>query len=223
MCFSATVSFGTGAVLSAIGLATLKKVKEPSQIAFAGIPLIFAVQQLSEGVVWLSLQNPRFSAYETSSTLIFLLFAQVIWPLLVPLSVLLVEQEKLRKKILFSIVLAGCIVALYRLNVVLHGTHARIVNNHIAYDFDLTTNLDIPVAVLYIISTVLSPFFSSIKKMWVVGLAILISLLLTVLFLREYVISVWCFFAAVISGVIFFVMDELRKPRDLAHSIKIKE
>ena len=46
MCFSATASFGASIVLTGIGVASLKQVKEPAQYPFASIPLIFGVQQL---------------------------------------------------------------------------------------------------------------------------------------------------------------------------------
>ena len=55
MCFSANASFGAGVVLTIIGVAAIKKVQHPSQILFASIPLLFAVQQISEGILWITL------------------------------------------------------------------------------------------------------------------------------------------------------------------------
>lgn len=49
MCFSAPVSFSAGAVLLGLGSA-----KRPRELPFAAIPLLFAIQQLSEGVIWLT-------------------------------------------------------------------------------------------------------------------------------------------------------------------------
>ena len=62
MCFSAAASFTAGAVLTGIGVATLRKVEHPTYYLFASIPLLFAVQQFSEGVLWLTLPsaNPDF-------------------------------------------------------------------------------------------------------------------------------------------------------------------
>ena len=57
MCFSATASFGASAVLGAIGIIAVAKAKTKPQRLFATIPLIFAVQQLTEGLLWLSLKN----------------------------------------------------------------------------------------------------------------------------------------------------------------------
>ena len=47
MCFSATASFITGGVLSAVGVVTIKKAEKKSEIPFASIPLLFGIQQMA--------------------------------------------------------------------------------------------------------------------------------------------------------------------------------
>ena len=84
MCFSASASFGAGVVLSVIGVASIKKAKSPTQIIFASIPLIFAVQQITEGFLWLSLTHSNFASLKQVTTYIFLFFAQIVWPIWVP-------------------------------------------------------------------------------------------------------------------------------------------
>ena len=54
MCFSAGASFVSGIFISAIGVASVKKVYKPSQRVFAIIPLLFGIQQLAEGCLWLT-------------------------------------------------------------------------------------------------------------------------------------------------------------------------
>ena len=51
MCFSATASFSAGAFLLGLGTLTLKSARRPRELPFAAIPLLFAIQQLSEGVI----------------------------------------------------------------------------------------------------------------------------------------------------------------------------
>ena len=55
MCFSATASFTTGLLLLALGTVTLRMAQRPIERPDAAIPLLFGVQQLSEGLVWLGL------------------------------------------------------------------------------------------------------------------------------------------------------------------------
>ena len=81
MCFSAGASFAAGAVLSIIGVGSIRKAQSPSQVLFASIPLVFSVQQVSEGVLWLALQNSKFESLAPLATYLFLFFAQVLWPL----------------------------------------------------------------------------------------------------------------------------------------------
>jgi hypothetical protein len=84
MCFSASASFGAGVVLSAIGVVSIKKNQHKSQFLFASIPLLFAVQQFAEGILWLVLPNPEYASMQKHTTYVFLFFAQFFWPLWVP-------------------------------------------------------------------------------------------------------------------------------------------
>ena len=57
MCFSASASFIAGTTLCAVGVATIKRTEARSELPLAMIPLMFGVQQLIEGVVWLTFTN----------------------------------------------------------------------------------------------------------------------------------------------------------------------
>ena len=66
MCFSATASFSAAAVCGAIGVLTVRRASRPD-LMLALIPVIFALHQAFEGVVWLTrrtrtggLPVPRF-------------------------------------------------------------------------------------------------------------------------------------------------------------------
>ena len=85
MCFSATASFVAGTALSVLGVATLRTTRSRREIAFAAIPLLFGLQQIVEGVLWLSF---RFDAPQlnVAMTYLFSLFSHVLWPIFVPFS-----------------------------------------------------------------------------------------------------------------------------------------
>lgn len=101
MCFSASASFGAGVILSVIGIASIKKVQSPSQIIFVSIPLIFAVQQIMEGFLWLALTNTHYAPLQKFTTYVFLFFAQVVWPFWVPYVILKLEIKERRKRVDF--------------------------------------------------------------------------------------------------------------------------
>lgn len=213
MCFSAGASFSAGAVLSVIGVASLKKTQRPSQLAFAGIPLIFAVQQLTEGVLWLALTNPRYASMQQTSTYIFLFFAQVVWPLWVPLAILIMDEKEKQKMIRRILALIGAAVSLYLAYCLLsYPVLAQVKGYHIAYQQNYPEQLSRYGGILYCIATTLPPFFSSIKRMWILGAAIMISYIITAVFYEDHVISVWCFFAAVISIAVFAILNREAKP-----------
>ena len=86
MCFSAAASFAGSAAISAVGIATQRKVRKPSQRLFAIIPLLFGFQQFAEGILWITLRSGEHPWLQNAATYIFLITALVIWPVMVPLS-----------------------------------------------------------------------------------------------------------------------------------------
>lgn len=212
MCFSASASFGAAAVLSVIGVASIKKATRPSQFVFAAIPLLFCVQQIAEGFLWLSLSQQEYASLQRSCTYTFLFFAQVVWPACVPLSILLIEKNKQRKKILRIVTVFGAVVSLY-LGFCLLNYHvdSGIIGHHIDYEQDYPERLSNYAAVLYIIATVAPPFISGIKRMWLLGMAVFVSYIVTTIFYTDYVVSVWCFFASVISIAVLAIMHNINR------------
>ena len=97
MCFSAIASFSTGSLLLGLGALTLKSVRRPRELPFAAIPLLFAIQQLSEGVIWLTFRvdAPLLNAVMTH---VYSFFSHVLWPIYVPVAVLLIEPPGRRRR-----------------------------------------------------------------------------------------------------------------------------
>lgn len=207
MCFSAGASFAGGTMLSAIGFATARKVTNPSQKLFASVPMLFAVQQFSEGVLWLTLRSGGYDRLQSTATYVFLLFALIIWPTLIPLAVLKMEEIKSRRKILKVLLFSGVTVSsYYAVCMVLFSVEPRIRDFHIQYVNSFPQSLSIPVFIVYVIATITPLFVSSVRKMYLFGILVFFSCLVTGIFYREYLTSVWCFFAALISVVIYYIV-----------------
>ena len=100
MCFSASASFIAGITLTAAGVISLKQVQQPSHRFFGAIPLLFGIQQLCEGFVWLSLSDPGFASWHDPAKYGFLFFAQIIWPSWIPIAFRGIEPSPKRKKIM---------------------------------------------------------------------------------------------------------------------------
>lgn len=211
MCFSANASFAAGIAISAVGVITLKKVQAPSQIVFASIPLIFGIQQLAEGVLWLSIPDPTQALAQEVATYTFLFFARVVWPLWVPLAIFLLENEGKRRRMEKVLLLMGIGVSAYfALTLLIEPSEAVISEHHIFYKQDYPASLKLYSGIFYGIVTVLPLFISRFKRMWLLGAVVGTSYIVAFYFFRHYAFSVWCFFAAVISMSVYFIMNEVR-------------
>jgi hypothetical protein len=212
MCFSAGASFTAGTLLTFAGTETLRKVHKPSQIVFASIPLFFAFQQFAEGVLWLVIAKKGHHGLETIATYFFLIMAQVLWPLIVPFSVLLMEDNKVRKRILRTLLAIGATVSLYYIySLVFYRAHAEITRLHIGYQSNVQDSFSLIAVFLYLVATLFPFFISSIKRTSILGLIMCLSFLVSVVFYPDFMISVWCFFAAVISFFIFYTIRDAHK------------
>lgn len=212
MCFSAEASFGAGIVLSAIGIATIKKVSHKSQLMFAGIPFLFAFQQFSEGMLWIYLKENQNQDAVDFFKYLFLFFAQVLWPLWVPTAFLLLEKNGNLRKLITLTLLVGLTVSLYLGYCLLnYKVTVAIVDHHIQYTLFYAISIASISGILYVTPTVIPPFISSIQRTTALGAIILVSYITTKIFYDQYVISIWCFFAAILSAAVYWVMLNLKK------------
>jgi hypothetical protein len=204
MCFSATASFSAGVVLLGVGTLTLRSALAAHQrrsLPFAAIPLLFAIQQLIEGVIWLtfSYDAPLLNSVMTH---LYSFFSHVLWPVYVPVAVLLMEPEGWRRRALIAFAVAGAAVGAYLLYVlVAFPVVSQPTGQHIQYDsphfFAAAT------MTLYLLSTALSPVLSSHRMVQVFGALALLSFGAAYAFYATWFISVWCFFAALLSAVVY--------------------
>ena len=212
MCFSAEASFGAAAILTVIGVVTIKKTTHKSQLWFASIPLVFGIQQLAEGVLWLTLPNPEQVGLQIAATYVFIFFAQVIWPFIVPFGVLMLGKKDTRKLIQRILVGAGILASTYLAYCLFtYNVEANIIGHHISYKQDYPISVRSYGIVLYVSATVASLFFSHIKRMWILGGLIGIAYVITTLFYEHHVLSVWCFFSSIISIYIYIIMRGIAK------------
>jgi len=212
MCFSPEASFAGGIIISTIGIATIKKVQKPSQLVFASIPLFFGIQQIIEGFLWLALADPEYDTIQKISTYIFLGMAQVLWPMIIPSSVLFMEENKKKKKILKVLLALGISLSLYYVFCLLFfNVNPRIIDYHIQYKTDFPRSLRIGVFIAYLFATITPFFVSSIKRTQLLGTLMFFSCLVTAIFFKQYLTSVWCFFAAFISGVIYWIVRDSKR------------
>lgn len=196
MCFSATASFGSGMLLLAIGTVTLRMARRPAERPYAAIPLLFAAQQLVEGVVWLSFSGPAWLNF--SATQVYSFFSHILWPVYVPLAAWLLEPGGWRRRVLSAFVVIGLAVGAYLLySLVVEPIQARPVGGHVDYQsphFYIAASMT-----LYLLATTVSLLLSSHIWVKVFGALALAASFASYFFYARWFISVWCFFAALLS------------------------
>jgi hypothetical protein len=201
VCFSATANFVGSGVLGAVGAVTLTRVKHRRELLFAALPLLFAIHQFIEGFVWLGLDGILSPAVTHDMGAAFMLYAQGLLPFLLPLSVLLFEPDKKNRQRMLPFLALGVGTTLYILwALTAFPTQIYVRGNSIVYINQATNNMT--VAVLYVIATCGSLFFSQIRMMVAFGAANLAILLVVMAFKRYAFTSLWCAYAAVASLII---------------------
>jgi len=211
MCFSATASFGASAVVLGVGIVAIKKIDSPRMLAFACTPIVFCFHQFAEGLLWLSLQNPDYASWYKPALYGYSFISQPLWPVWVPLIMWKMETDQRRKKILYYFLLLGGASAVYMFYcLVAYGISGVVENCHIRYYRDFPyLNVMRPLNFLTIAVT---PFLSTLRYTKLLASAMMCSLILSYLFFTNYLISVWCFFAAILSFLIILVINANKKP-----------
>ena len=171
------------------------------ELLFAALPTLFAIHQFIEGFVWLGLDGILSPTVARDMGAAFMLYAQGLLPFLLPLSVWLFESEKKNRQGMLPFVIVGGATTLYILwALTAYPLQLYVRGNSIVYINQATNNT--AVAVLYVIATCGSLFFSKIRMMVIFGAANLLILLVVMEYKRYAFTSLWCAYAAVASLII---------------------
>ena|ERR1700679_2682321 len=212
MCFSADVSFAAAATTGLIGVVTIGKASKLSEWPLAGIPLVFGAQQAIEGCLWLALGGKHLpvSTFLVANSYVFV--ALVIWPVYAPLAAALVEQSYMRRLAMIGLVLLGLVVALYGvMHIAAHPFVASIVGHSVAY----TNGPPHPHLRIgaYEACACLPFVLSSHKILRWFGVLVIAGLIASTLFYFWTRFSVWCFFAALASAILYLHFAMVPRPR----------
>lgn len=185
MCFSAPVSFTAAAILTTTSAILLRRLKHKKHLALALIPLFFGLQQFAEGLVWINV-------IPTFAIITYLFFAFVFWPIYIPFSFWFAEKNKAT---LVLLALGLGIAAYLAMNV--FSSQARFVHHSIQYG--APEKKDFIPFLLYLCATTIPFFLSRIPQMKMLGIVAAISGLFIAYIYTTLFVSLWCFFAAIVS------------------------
>ena len=215
MCFSAAGSFALAGVLTGVGTMSVVQNQSSALRVFAAVPLLFAAQQVAEGIVWLTMPDAAESPLHRTAVIAYLGFALVLWPAYLPISLRRAEHAPARRRVLAMIAALGVAVALAAwISLARWPPDASIAGRSIHYEFTggKTPVLYIVLLVAYAIPTILTFFVSTVPLTRIIGITLLVSLLVTAVVARQGVTSVWCFFAAILSAQVLVSIRRAQQP-----------
>ncbi len=204
MCFSAGASFAAGGGLMASGVASWRMAPKKLRMV-AVIPLLFATQQILEGGQWLVL---RTGVSHQMLGLGYVFFAFVFWPTYIPLIVYKLDKE--RRRTLSWFLCLGIVVSLYLLFLTM--TRPLLISICGASLFyRIATRYAVLIGVMYLSAVCGSLLASSKREIRIFGAAVLLSAIISGKLYFINFVSVWCFFAAVLSSlIVFYIWKENR-------------
>jgi hypothetical protein len=218
MCFSATASVTAAATLIPLGAYCVNTARKevPRWLMLAAYPLAFGIQQAIEGVVWHGINSNNQTLVDTASQG-YVFFSHFFWLFWVPFSVYYMENNGIRKRFLGAITILG---AMYGLSlfiplilrdgwlVIELAQHSLLYKTTMIYDGIIDRQI---VRGIYALQVFLALVLSSNTRIQVFGIIILISVVGTFVFFKYAFVSVWCFFAAILSVYLLFALRSERR------------
>lgn len=206
-----------GVVLLPVGVAALREVRHAREVPFAALPLLFALHQLVESLVWFGDSGDVSMCTAEAATTAYVWFALPILPTLVPLAVLLLEPRGARLRVAPFVVL-GVVVSTYMALAVLDGPiDVRVEDHAIVYGVGLDDR--VLWSVLYVVAVIGPSLLSGYPSIIWFGVLNLVGLVAVGLLYLSAFASLWCVFAAA-SSVLILVHMRLRRRLPDPHRLR---
>jgi hypothetical protein len=212
VCFSVQADLVAGAALTPIGILALREVRCPREIPFASLPLLFAIHQLVEALVWAAADGDVSRHVGHAAAIAYVIYAVPVLPTLMPLSVLLLEPHKARLRVAPFVGL-GIVVSTYLAIAVL--THPVTVTVH-AHALGYGTGVSNGAfwTVLYVTAVIGPSLLSGYPTIVAFGVFNLVGLIAVAIVYVEAFASFWCILAGMASVLVLVHMVRRRRLLD---------
>lgn len=219
MCFSATASFVTAVALTPIGLGALQLARRQPRrlLPLAAMPLLFALQQSLEGLVWLGLDGEAPAALVLPASLAYLGFAFALWPVWLPWCALRLaagQAARWQRRLMRLLWGMGWLLAVsLAVPLLANASEVTPLIRHGSIDYQVRLPWaellgHQPVSLLYGLIVCLPLLCTPSHRLrWLcVGLAVSFAVA-QLAFLHAFS-SVWCYFSAVLSLLVLWILRE---------------
>lgn len=216
MCFSAEASFAASGVLAASSVAIARLPKEKAGLPLSLFPAVFATHQFIEGVLWLNHDGLLPDVYKAPAVYAYALIAYVLWPIFVPFSAYLPETDRKRRILILICQAIGLAVGLSLLSSLLrHSVTVSVDCCSLSYHVQAPDLLIAP----YLAAVSIPFLVSSRRGLVLFGLAITVSCAAAAVAASAATFpSVWCFFAAILSGGLYLYFRT--EARTASHALR---
>ncbi|WP_210491669.1 DUF6629 family protein [Patulibacter sp. SYSU D01012] len=218
MCLSPEVDFVAGTAIAGVGVATLAAVRRPRDLLVAALPLGFGIHQFVEGFVWLGLRGQVAPAVGDAARDAYVIYAQAVLPMVVPLGFALLEPDRRRRRWVWPFALLGLLTGLYLLWQV---TAWPVLAEERAHCVAYTTHTPyaLPSATAYVLAVCVPALVSSQRHLRWFGVVNVVGLLGAATMQEEEFTSVWCLYAAVMSVLILVHFRRAGRDRPHPHAL----
>lgn len=203
MCFSVEADLVSGAVIAPLGLLSLAQVRSPREVLLAALPLLFAVHQLVESLVWAGFDGDVSATTADRAALAYVIFALPVIPVLIPLAVLLVVDRSHRRLVAPFLVLGVAVAWVMARQLVDPGLtvsqHPHAIGYYVGFDGD-----DWFWTSMYVVAVMGACLASGLRWIRVFGVVNLVGLTVVAIAYVDAFASLWCVYAA-LSSVLLLV------------------
>tara|TARA_Y100001978_G_scaffold28983_1_gene24781 strand:+ start:1912 stop:2607 length:696 start_codon:yes stop_codon:yes gene_type:complete len=224
MCFSASASFTASAVLVPLGLYShhlATRHERPDYKPLALVPFFFGVQQFIEGLEWTAIDGGNIQPLGTLAGLGFLFFAYCFWMIWIPWSAWSIsrstESTGLQRRLKWVAIVATVLgVAFYTPMLFNPPALQPAVHSNGRLLYDITNLHSIlhnfvntePIGELTYWAFIVLPLIAlSDKAVKLFGVLIFVSIFLTWATYSATFNSVWCFYCAVLSIMVIWIVN----------------
>ena len=208
MCFSLQASAIAATSLIVLGSIGIKKHYKNKTVFITAIPLIFGIQQASEAVTWAQIPFKLSATTVTAAAYIFLFFSYFFWPIWIPMALWYAEPNDTRKQLLLLPLACGIFIGCTLLYFIATTTVTSTIScAHIMYNVGIPEAWYKPGMLLYVVAIITPWFISTVHRIWLLGVAMALSYVVSMWFYFGAFTSVWCFFAGVLSVLILVILN----------------
>jgi hypothetical protein len=220
MCFSAAASLTASVLLLSVGARCIKTALKYNKnyLPIAGLPTAFGIQQACEGGLWIGLTS-HHTHLAAITAFGFLFFSHFFWLFWIPFSAFKVEPIRILKSAFLVFSVIGLLFGLFLyVPLLIRPGWLEFAITHGSIDYRIRVLSDPLISrdagyILYAAIILIPLLLSHDRPTRCLGISIALSMFVTFLFLHYAFVSIWCFFAALLSIQVFYSLPRIDNRR----------